>query len=561
MNKAITICLGIVGLSMVLLLGSCYNQIQLTGGPKDEQAPVLDTTLSTANRQVRFEKQKINLYFDEFVTVKDAQKQILVTPPLIYTPKIEERLERVTFEFGEEEVLKENVTYIINFGESIVDYNESNKLENFTMVFSTGDYIDSLSIRGNVIDSKTKEPSVEYLVMLYESTNDSIVYQEKPFYFARTDDNGQFEINNLRADTFKLFILNDKNVNYLYDYGEEIGFIDSLLYLTDSSSYDLALESFLEQSEARYVGYESVLQGQMRLEFDQAPDLDSMMVISDNIDYKFSLSSNKYVDIWYRPANITTLNVAYRDDTIKTRISLRALESLDDNITLTLGSPTEQIGLHPSEQIILKANYPIDSFNTEFISIIDTSSQESLIYDIRPVKDEAMQVTINADFKTDQYLELTLHPGAIRDIWGHSHDTTVQNIVIANPEDFGTMELSFTSIDSSVANYFVSVMDDGDKIIETYNVNTDTTVTISKLYPGLYKLEVIEDLNNNGQWDSGNYLKKVQSERFFEVPLDDVRGNWTLEKEIGLKNLGSNGVNELNSSSDSDESTESDEPK
>ena len=202
MNKLLSISCGIIGTLGLLLFGSCHNQIQLTGGPKDEAPPVLDTTLSTPNNQVRFDKQEITLYFDEYVSVRDPIKQILVTPPLIYAPQVTERLERITFEFDDKEVLKENATYVINFGESIIDYNESNKLENFTMVFSTGDYIDSLSIRGNVIDSKTQQASPEYLVMLYESVYDSVVYKEKPFYFARTDMEGQFEINNLRADTF-----------------------------------------------------------------------------------------------------------------------------------------------------------------------------------------------------------------------------------------------------------------------------------------------------------------------------------------------------------------------
>ena len=560
MNKVLAISLGIVATLIILSLGSCHNQIQLTGGPKDENPPVLDTTISTPNNQVNFEKQDITLYFDEFVTVKDPIKQILVTPPLIYTPKVTERLERVTFEFDEKEILKENATYVINFGESIVDYNESNKLENFTMVFSTGDYIDSLSIRGSVIDAKTQDASAEYLVMLYESVYDSVVYKEKPFYFARTDMEGQFEISNLRADTFKIFVLNDKNVNYTYDYGEEIGFSDSLIYLTDSSSYDIALESFLEQSEALYLSYESILQGQLRLEFDQAPNLDSLAILSDNVDFTLTQHANKYIDVWYRPANLTKLNMAYRQDTIKTRINLRALDPLEELINITISQPKGDIGLYPTDQIILDTDYPIDSVSADLISVRDTSADELLIFDLRPVVDEPMQVAIQADYSIDQNLEIILLPGAITDLWGHTHDTTQYNVSIGNPEDFGTITLQFVEADSSVANYHVSLLDSKEDVVQAINVRRDTSITISKLYPGSYKLEIIEDLDRNEQWSAGNYLNKVQSERFFEVPLDEVKGNWTVEKEIILNALGNTNNGPL-SDNDTDESTESDEPK
>ncbi len=561
MNKLLAICIGLIGTIMLILLGSCHNQIQLTGGPKDETPPVLDTTISTPNNQVRFEKQKITLYFDEFVSVKDPIKQILVTPPLIYTPQVNERLERITFEFDEKEVLKENATYVINFGESIVDYNESNKLENFTMVFSTGDYIDSLSIRGNVIDSKTQESSSEYLVMLYESVYDSIVYKEKPFYFARTDTEGQFEINNLRADTFKIFVLNDKNVNYTYDYGEEIGFIDSLIYLTDSSSYDIALESFLEQSEARYLGYESILQGQLRLEFDQTPNIDSLSMLSDNIDYIFTINSDKYIDVWYSPANLTKMNMVYDNDTIKTRINLRALDQLEEDLTVSVNHPKDPVGLHPNDQIVLELDYPIDSIASSLISLRDTATQYQLIFDVRPADEEPMQAVLQADYSMDQTLELVLLPGAIKDLWGQSHDTTKHNITIGNTDDFGAIELHFSELDSTIANYQISLLDSKENIIQSSSVYIDTTIVVTQLYPGSYTLEIIEDLDNNGQWSAGNYLDKVHSERFFQVPLDEVKGNWTVEKEIIISTLYADKSSSPTNHNDLDESTESDEPE
>ncbi len=520
------------------MLQSCYNQIPLTGGPKDETPPVIDTSQSTPNNQVRFEKQKISFVFDEFIALRDPVKQIIVTPPLTYTPQAEERLQTLNFEFDEKEVLKENATYVINFGESIVDFTEGNKLENFTLVFSTGDYIDSLSVSGNIIDAKTQEPSEEYLVMLYESVYDSVVYQEKPFYFARTDESGNFIIKNLRADTFKLFVLNDQNLNYTYDRGEQIGFIDSLIYLTDSSSFDLSLESFLELSEPRYIGYESLARGQMKLEFDQKVVLDSIEVInSDSMNYALSYQTDNFVNLWYEPANLTKINIKFGGDTLSTRINLRSVEPLSDIIEITVSNPSDDIGLHPKDDIVLSLTSPSDSINPRLIGLIDTLSKEIIESEIRTKEDDALSITISPSVSARQELKLTLLPGAITDIWGHTHDTIEQYITIADLEDFGSIQMDCINSNLVEGSYHISLVDESGELIHEFQVLSDTILSQGQLAPGSYSLRIIEDLNSNGQWDPGNYLKKQQSEKYFELPLEKVKGNWIIEKQIDLSNL------------------------
>ena len=165
-----------------------------------------------------------------------------------------------------------------------------------------------------------------------------------------------------------------------------------------------------------------------------------------------------------------------------------------------------------------------------------------------------MQLALQAEYKLDQNLELSMLPGAIKDLWGHSNDTTENFVLIGNPEDFGIIELQFSKLDSSVANYHITLLDSKESIVQTNNVSIDTTITVSELYPGSYTLQIIEDRDDNELWSAGNYLKKVQSEKFFEVPLEDVRGNWTVEKEIILSGLEPDHNN-------LDESTESDEPE
>lgn len=531
------ILLGIIGILIISLSLSCANQIQLTGGPKDEVAPILDTSLSTPNYQTYYKKDKIELFFDEFIDLKDPVKQIIVTPPLDYFPSVDARLKKVTFEFDEQEVLKEDVTYVINFGESIADFTESNKLENFTIVFSTGGYIDSLSIQGEVKDVLTDEGVEGYLVMLYESTLDSVVYQEKPFYFAKTLENGIFEIKNLRADTFKLFVLNDKNVNYTYDPGEEIGFIDELIYLDDTSRISLNLQSFLEFQESRYIGYDALNLGLIEIEFDKYPPLDSLNIVSTSIDkYSFIKSDPYKVDFFYSPSNLNKIEIQYLQDTLSFRVNNRSIQNLDTTVLLTAKLPKADVGIHPLKPLILTANYPLDTFNNSNIYIRDTLTGQNYVPKVSLISDDPMGLAIHSNWPSNGQLTFDIAPGLVRDIWGHTNDSISLTIDFASEEDYGTINIDFQNVPSDTSYNCTLVY--GDEDLETFNVRLDTIYTFQLLEPGDYRLEVFEDINLNGRWDPGQYIEKKQSEKIFKpISLESVKGNWTIESIVDIKQI------------------------
>lgn len=519
----------------ISLIYSCANQIPLTGGPKDETPPYLDTSLSTPNYQIFFEKQTIELYFDEFINLKDPIKQVIVTPPLDYFPSVKAKLKKVSFEFGEEEILKEDVTYVINFGESLTDFSEGNKLENFTMVLSTGSYIDSLSIRGSVLDAKTQEPAEEYLVMLYESLYDSIVYKEKPFYFASTDKSGTFQINNLRADTFKLFVLNDQNLNYTYDKGEEIGFIDEYIYLNDTADIEIDIESFKENSLPRYLGYDPINKGLVEIEFDQIPNLDSIEIIGTK-NYQLIESALTKLDLYYAPTDLGKVELAYGGDTLSFRINTRSLDDLDTTFVITPKYPTADVGIHPDQQLSLKSNYPIDTFDIGQITLLDTARNQKLIPLITLDEKDPQLLYISGNWKSGADIMITLLPGAVKDIWAHTNDSTSFSINIASKEDYGSINLRFDNIPIDTS-YHVKLLY-AETEIDNINVELDTSYTFDPLEPGSYNIEIFEDLNNNGRWDPGNYLQRRQSERIFKtISLDNVKGNWTIDRTVDIKQL------------------------
>ncbi len=221
-------------LQLVLLLfffGGCAKMGSLTGGYKDEVPPVLISS-KPLNYSVNFNSEKIELEFDEYIALKNVNQELIISPPLPKKPVVRIKNKSVIIDLKNE--LRSNTTYTLNFGKSITDNNEGNPLTNFEFVFSTGTFLDSLSVQGTLLNSFNLLPSKEpFVVGLYHQSVDSVPMKTIPVYIGKTDAKGLFQINNIKADTFKLFALKDLNYNLLFDLpNEEIGFVDTLLILT-----------------------------------------------------------------------------------------------------------------------------------------------------------------------------------------------------------------------------------------------------------------------------------------------------------------------------------------
>ena len=185
-----------------------------------------------ANRQIIppvLKPTKIYITFDEFIVLDNVNQQLIVSPPMEEKPEVKLRKKTIIVQF--EEVLKDSTTYTFNFGNSIKDLHEGNKLLNYEYVFSTGDVLDSLSVKGTLkYASDLSDPEESITIMLYNDLRDSVPLTDIPLYVGRSDDSGVFSVNNLRPDVYKVFALKDGNNNLLFDLPtEEIGFLDSSL--------------------------------------------------------------------------------------------------------------------------------------------------------------------------------------------------------------------------------------------------------------------------------------------------------------------------------------------
>ncbi len=213
------------------IASSCAKMGSLTGGSVDEDPPEVISSVPE-NYSVNFKNKRIVINFNEFIRLDNVNQELVVSPPLENRPDVRMRGKSLFIEI--EDTLRKNTTYTFNFGTAIKDNNEGNELTNYEFVFSTGDFLDSLSIGGNILKAFDLEPPEKPVnIMLYDNLYDSVVYKEIPVYVGKSTKEGTYTINNLKADTFKLFALEDANNNFLFDLpNEQIAFLDTTVIIT-----------------------------------------------------------------------------------------------------------------------------------------------------------------------------------------------------------------------------------------------------------------------------------------------------------------------------------------
>ncbi|WP_235299202.1 Ig-like domain-containing protein [Portibacter marinus] len=498
------------------------------GGKKDETPPELDTIRSTPNYITNFDLDQIVLRFDEFIQLKNAFEQIVYSPPLATRPEIIQRGKKLTIKLPENAPLKENTTYTINFGDAIVDLNEGNPLSNFRYVFSTGDVIDSLSISGKVVDDLTREPAEDVYVMLYDKLSDSIVFEEAPYYFAKTNKSGSFEIQNLRSDTFKVVVLNDGNLNLKYDEGEAIGFLDSFIYTTDSTPPPLSLNIF-EPLLAIELLDEEFSPFKMKFEFRGQPINITVGNYRDSVYWLTEINKDSLI-LWH-DNSIPNDTFYILEDTITYK--RRVFDGDIEPFNYRKSNLKRNGGLEPGQPIEFEFPYAINSIDSSKFELSDSLIRpiESIVLDsLNPRK-----VKIEYNFSFGDTMALYIEPGGVSMVNGSINDTITELVIPESREKFGIIDLTIDSLNAE-QQYIMQLMD-GDKEIRRRLISGENQAKFrfDILPPKTYSVRLTLDANKNGRWDPGDYWKKTQSEVWQETKLEELRQNWELEAKVEWK--------------------------
>lgn len=554
-------------LGSVIFSHSCANTTTPpTGGPKDTIPPVITEIYPVLNQvNVPTKKTQLVIKFNEYVTVKDP-KSLYLSPPLEKSPKFKLKGKGVVVYF--ESDLDSNKTYTLDLTNAIGDNNEGNMYPGFTLVFSTGDVIDTMMVTGIVQDCNSLKPLKGATVMLYKDHADSAIFLKRPDAAIKTDEWGYFCLRNIQDTVYRMYAIIDENNNNKYDpETEKVAFIDTLVKpvtvvadsLPELQKYDMKdtvhclarntefeLNIFKEKpSKQMIVNKERVGDRTAYITF-MAPyaQIDSIWVrgvAPENLITQFNIVQDS-LEIWVndpKPQPDTMfLNVKYmKTDT------LGLLNSFTEEIKLL--KPKKTTGKSSSRDIKKEdtlAVFTVEAkpetveqygFVIEFKYPLVESAFDSLVFrSVNPRQQEAkgkysvVQDSLNLRKYTVTPAE-KLQPGyeyflkvphrKFKDINGFYNDSSEVKVTLPNDDKLSTMLLTLSNVNNK---YIVDLLNEKrDKVLRSFIVDKDQVLTFPYLKAGKYSIRITEDLNRNGIVDTGILLEKKQPEkvRFYKL--------------------------------------------
>jgi hypothetical protein len=587
----------------VLFIHACANPVSPTGGPKDTTPPEIIRSIPS-NQSVNFTGDRVIMTFSEFVTLKDMNTQLVVSPPLSKPPVFSMRGKSLTMKF--EEPLRENSTYNFFFGNAIVDLTEANPLEGYSFSFATGPVLDSLSIKGKLLNAFNLQPVKSAFVMLFDSIYDSVPYKQRPYYLARTSATGDFVLNNLRDSEYLMFALTDINGNYMYDMPtEEIAFYDSLVrpvfhgvklkpaidttsVFTDSLSVEPDTLHIHDENEdhlhdtisdiheshdhsisddARVNLQGTIIPSYTLLHFRETDTIQRLLkgtVVRKNVislAFRFPVTSftikpiepeysgnwaiteyNKSRDtitIWIPEPSTDSLMLEVADNGI-------VMDTLDVALTPALRTPAKgriqetkpeiltfrpnlkAAKIRPDRELQLTFSDPVASFDPEKIRLfVDTIL---LTPEIGFLDSLQLRFSIKHKWREgDKYL-LEIPDSTFTSIFGYVNDSAGFKFTAITEAESGLLKIN-TELPVP-GNYIIQLLDDKEVLIEERIITGNSILSFNYLSARKYKLKAIFDINENGKWDTGNFLKKRQPEPVYYFQKEiEMRINWSIEED------------------------------
>jgi hypothetical protein len=428
-------------------------------------------------------------------------------------------------------VLKENATYTINFGDAIQDLTESNPLENFSFVFSTGAVIDSLAIAGQILDAYTAEPIEDAIVMVYDRLEDSIPLQEKPFYATKTDKEGTFQIKNMKAGIYQVVAIKDDNLNYLVDPTEQMAFLDSTFSINAAG----VAPFYLLMSQPL---------GQLYLDRRDTSGWNKAIISYTQVPYDLEVSYQDPDETLYYDRIESTLNIWYYSETRREwPVYLRNGETID-TLILKYNAPSKKMvnakkltrlknSAFPTDPYFLCFDRPISAIDTSYIVLIEGRTAKDTVQPLISVLDSLpLCLQFEYNWRPDSTYQLTILPGGIIDLYQLENDTIIETFPIGNVERYGNIILQIEGL-SEDQSYLVSLgIKDKPELTFMLDSITSYQQTIAHLKPATYDLRIIEDRNRNGRWDPGNLLLKIQPEPTRKYEVEQLRANWDVDLSI-----------------------------
>ncbi len=516
---------------LLLMTVKCAKRASPTGGPRDSIPPVLVNANPKLNTTF-FDKEGFTLTFDEYVTLKDVSKQLIVSPPLsssqykVYpTTGASKKISLVL-----NDSLMDNTTYTFNFGESIVDFNEGNPTPFLTYTLSTGATIDSLYIKGKVLDAFEKDTETFISLQLYPVDSiykDSTIYTQKPLYVTSTLDTTVYRFQNLRAGKYNLIALQDLAGNYLFDQSvDKIGFVNQLIELPQDSIIDLRL--FKEKTNFSWDAPYFINDHHVALAYYGDYDAQPYKMISEVPSTFESLVTKSRekdsLNFWFKGATLDSIKFELEiRDTLRTKTAFLK-EPIEDSLVI---SQFTKGTLRLKNLFELSSNLPVTTVNNSrlLVTNVDTVPVPAQL----KILENYDRIAVDFEVLPNDRYTVTLYPNALEDFWGRTHDTLVYRTSTKKIEDYGNIYLRVQH--DSPHPYLIELLNNN-KVVRRYDsLVPGNNYSFELLDAGKYTVRLIEDANNNKLWDTGDYLEKRQPEKVIYYWKEiDLRANWDMNE-------------------------------
>ena len=526
--------------ALLFLIMSCARRSSPTGGLKDSIPPELLRAYPKMNSTF-FDKDEIELVFDEYIKIKDLGRQLIISPPIeksYYKIKPPESVVSKKIEIELLDSLDENTTYTFNFGNSIADNNEDNLLPFFYYAFSTGPVLDSLQIRGKINDALEKDTESFISVYLYPADStfkDSSIFLKKPFYVTSTLDSIIYNFKNIREGEYEIIAIKDEAGNYLFDQNiDKIGFIDKPIKLPNDSIIDLTI--FKENENFSWGRPFFVNKNRLGIQYyGDLKNMKELKLISE-VPEKFVSLINKdrvkdTLNYWFKGLDVDSLQFSLQGiDTIRSStVKFRKSKEKDSLIIRSLTGGFIEF----RDTFKIFSNIPIMEVKKEFINIINLDSTqipfEAKIDENHDIINILFEVEPNDEYK------ISIYPDAINDFFDNPIDSLSYKVQSRDREYYGNIFLQL--IRDTAESFILELLDKDFNVVRKQKKSNEIDLYIFRhLTPGDYYIRYIKDLNNNGRWDTGNYLKKLQPEKVFYHPNKlELRSNWDLNENFFIE--------------------------
>ncbi len=548
-----------------LIFNGCANIGTPNGGPRDTIPPVLLLS-NPVNGTVDFNDKKLRLEFSEFIKADKIQQQLIITPKSENKFKAIAKRNILLLKF--DELFNDSTTYNLNFADAVTDITEGNPTVNLSIAFSTGSYIDSLSISGTVFDLFSQEPVESYLVGLYPYSDTLDYFADNPLYFTTTSDSGSFQINYVKTGNYKLLVFNDENRNILLDPETEAhGFITGTIFLDSAFKLTKPIQTLLQNVKpiefinSRSTGpYVELKYTKTISKYSVQPKSYPTSLIGENKEtiriYRNKIS-NSGDSIQFISSVSDSLGNITRD-TIKTTF----IDSNRESSGFSYNVKANGNVLSENQMFHFTFSKPITTYDTTKISFVKDSI---FTFYFRPTfiwNSDKTKLSVHTNINKTQFLdslyssislfnskidtfdtinvvkprinpktiELNIDNSAFISVENDSSINKSIQLPIEEGTSFGSINLSLSTDKTS---FKVEIINN--KGIVSYSKWNVYDHAFNKIKPGKYTIRILVDNNLDGIWSPGNLLKDISPEDIYIHPEETaVRENWLLEIDISF---------------------------